>query len=565
MSRATVPTTPPQVCRALAGSTQLHAVWVVMFNEHVMKNRLPWPSWALPLAHLPSCTLERLCIRAIRLQARCWDQGDSKVITSPLRCLHQAENAVTWIKICCSRWLIVQSNGGCLELWDLENRFDSPRTVFNGVCDAINGSKLLPRSDGTWSLVVSTRSYQAHCLSLHLPGLGVPNEVPHVVLTRTLEGYSELLDASGAIWAFGKERTEQVATVLQTASGRPVRLAGTNSDKLCNLPGAVRILPCTIAVARTNCLDIYDMTTVLSALDVSSICRPKTIHPSQTLAYPDNWTANHLYFSPTMPGWTRAGRSNHEDLYLIFTEPFLAAWVALVARAESNPDEGSSKYRLEEPYYFFIPQDYGTVAVSWGESARRLVYAVNHSRQILLVGACMPSDSSLFKRYDFKANRATTTWSVPGGGTDYPKLLAFDEYTGISAVSMASGRLWVIDPVAKDEEIQTSQEGLMPPHPDPNWPYLPATPWPPETEIFAVPEVVQAGQRFIIVRRDEGTFQHEAKALAGNPSLEDIIIHLREGGTVDGLPGTALAVDECPARQYSAWRARMESTTWGYL
>lgn len=60
----------------------------------------------------------------------------------------------------------------------------------------------------------------------------MPDYTPHSTVTRTWEGYSALLDASDAIWAFGKERTEQVVTVLQSGSGRFVRLAGVNPDEL---------------------------------------------------------------------------------------------------------------------------------------------------------------------------------------------------------------------------------------------------------------------------------------------------------------------------------------------
>ncbi|KIO18715.1 hypothetical protein M407DRAFT_31623 [Tulasnella calospora MUT 4182] len=76
--------------------------------------------------------------------------------------------------------------------------------------------------------------------------------------------------------------------VLQSASGRFVRPAAADTDELLNLPGAIQILPGAVAVARTTYLDIYDMSTILSAPDSSLICRPKTLYPTQTLAYPAN-------------------------------------------------------------------------------------------------------------------------------------------------------------------------------------------------------------------------------------------------------------------------------------
>lgn len=204
------------------------------------------------------------------------------------------------------------------------------------------------------------------------------------------------------------------------------------------------------------------MTAIWSLLGTSSSTpSPTTVHPFQTLAYPDRWTGTDFHFVPTRPSWTRREEHNPEDIYLIFTEPFLGSWVALVARRQSNLDEEEDIYRLEKPYYFFVPQLYhAIVAVSWGGSARRLVHVVNIGKKILLMGACMPPDPSLFKRYDRFVDRITTTWSLPGGGADYPKLLGFDEFTGVSAVSMASGRIWVVDPLAKAEEINMPQEIL---------------------------------------------------------------------------------------------------------
>lgn len=148
-----------------------------MVNEHVLKNRLPWPPWALPLKDVPACTMEKLCIRAVRL-TQCWERSDLKTKGSPTRCIHQAEHSVTWLTICCSRWLVVQVSGRRLEFWDLENCFDSPRAVFDGLRGVIDGGKLLPGSGDAWLLVVSTR-YWSFWLVL------VVSNVLHQILRST--------------------------------------------------------------------------------------------------------------------------------------------------------------------------------------------------------------------------------------------------------------------------------------------------------------------------------------------------------------------------------------------
>lgn len=204
------------------------------------------------------------------------------------------------------------------------------------------------------------------------------------------------------------------------------------------------------------------MSTILSALDFSSTCQPKTLHPTQTLAYPANWIANHSYFAPIRPKWVRSTELSSDDICLIFTEPYLETWVALVARRERSPDKEVIKHRLEEPYYLFTPESYATAATSWGESARRLTYVVNDIEQILLVGAFIPSDPSLFGIDGVHTERVTRLWSIPEGGIDYAQRLAFDEFTGIAAISMASGRLWVIDPAAPEERRQIPGERPTP-------------------------------------------------------------------------------------------------------
>ncbi|KAG8911010.1 hypothetical protein FRC01_005985 [Tulasnella sp. 417] len=467
---------------------------------------------------VPACTMEKLCIRAIRLGAECWDQSDPKMkITTPL-CLYQAESSVTWINMCLSRWLIVQVNGRRLDFWDLENPSDSPRVIFNNICGVIDGSKLLHGPDSAWSLVVSTRSYHTYALRLQLPSLGLPNDSPHLIITRTSEGYSALLDASDAMWAFGKNRAEQVAMVLQSSSGRSARLATANPDELLNLPGAMQILPTAVAVARTSYLDLYDMSALLSALDLSSICRSKTLRPTQTLAYPANWTANHLHFAPTRPGWMHKTEPNPDDICLIFTEPYFGAWVALVARRERSSDEAESKHRMQ------IAEEIITTphpAPTWP----------------YLHATPWPPETTTFERPEGN-HELIPTWST-----------SVEMYfPGKNRPDCFGGAKWFVNEILHiDGPAETVLFTL------------------PHSASFPTFEVIQVGQRLLLIQRDEDTCRYQAKALPVISSLGDLLAHFNAGETFESLSGSTLSVDECPARRYSLWRTMMEPTAWSYF
>lgn len=113
--------------------------------------------------------------------------------------------------------------------------------------------------------------------------------------------------------------------------------------------------------------------------------------------------------------------------YLIFIEPFHAALVALVPWKRATQIHKATSIDLKSLTTSFLPYGCETVAVSRGESPHRVAHVVNRDWQIHLVGACPPLDPMLFKYYsnNLPVNRILTKWSIPGGGIDYTKPLAF--------------------------------------------------------------------------------------------------------------------------------------------
>ncbi|KAG8964379.1 hypothetical protein FRC05_003830, partial [Tulasnella sp. 425] len=73
-------------------------------------------------------------------------------------------------------------------------------------------------------------------------------------------------------------------------------------------------------------------------------------------------------------------------------------------------------------------------------------------------------------------------WKIPYSRRDLVGDLAFDEATGLCAVALGSGRIWILDPIRgtgfRDTEILIKDLKLTdPPHPDPAWAFSRRKPW----------------------------------------------------------------------------------------
>ncbi|KAG9044051.1 hypothetical protein FS837_008845 [Tulasnella sp. UAMH 9824] len=415
---------------------------------------------------------------------------------------------------------------------------------------------------------------------------------------------------------FSLTSARQVATVVHCLSGRSVSLVGIENDELCELAGAVQIGQQSIAVARSHKLDIYDIDLVFCAFNSSkSDGTGEAIKPSQSLEYPRAWTGSGLTFISSRPSWLRSKTRRRDEIYLSFTEDNLRSSIGLVAYKEDAGDVGGDVYQFEQPYYLFGAANQWTGAVRWGESARRMVYVIGKPRQVFLHGAVI---GSALQHYRSDINRAVYKWTIPHGELDFARYLAFDEPTGVSAIAMASGNIWVADPNVPAIEDASPFRPKEATCPDPAWPSTHPIPWARrpakgqirseiledflgwsssveqvysgkngptcfggatwfvnevlhiqgDAEVFlfttsrTLPypstELLRLGNRIFVIRRDGGKGVHEAWLLTINSTAEAVKGRLREGGTIDQLVKTKLAVDELPARRYAAWRHRVE-------
>ncbi|KIO27698.1 hypothetical protein M407DRAFT_23012 [Tulasnella calospora MUT 4182] len=590
-----------------------------MANQYIIQQGIPWPTWALPLSAVSTETMEALCVRSIRL-LQWWESDISRAPLCPSRCILRPENSVTWLSICLSRWLVVQLSGRVLELWDLEDDLQTrPQACFDGIDGIINGESIVHDGPENCTLVISTRSDLAYAFELQLSRPGMLTSNPHVRLTRSWTGYSKLLDATHSLWAFARTCTNQAATILHCPSGRSVRLLGTEDDELHNLPGAIQIRHRDIAVARGHSLDIYNLDSVMSALSPETEATTVgTIKPFQTLAYPHAWTGSGLTFIPNRPPWLRPESSREGNIHLSLTEDDIGYSVGLVAHKEEAMGTGGISYKFEQPYYLFGPQNHWTVAVCLGKSARRAVSVSATPERAFLCGISIPSDGDPLEDYTPYMDRIVTRWRIPHGEKDFTRYLGFDEPSGISAIAMASGHLWIMDPNASPLESVDPFSPVDLIRPDPAWPSSHPTPWlrgvtksliqdedmedsprwtssvekffpdknkpdcfggatwfinealhlrgTAEVFLFTIPqscpypltELIRLGERIVVVRRHEGTGCHEAWVLNAGSTVESVKAHLQAGGRIPQLHKTKLAVDELPTRRYALWRHRTE-------
>ncbi|KIO25950.1 hypothetical protein M407DRAFT_8107 [Tulasnella calospora MUT 4182] len=374
-------------------------------------------------------------------------------------------------------------------------------------------------------------------------------------LLRLWSGYSELLDAIHPLWASARVSTNQTPKILHSLSGRSLRLLGIEDDELLDLSRAIQTRDQDIAVARSQRLDIYSMGSVMSALDYgSSDVTAGAVKPVQSLAYPYAWTGSCPRFIPTRPPWLRPQPSREGNIYLSLIEDELRFYVGLVAHQGAAVAAEGITYEFEEPYYLFRPRSHWATAISWGESAQRVVWAYGPPSQVLLCGIGIPSDGDPLDDWGKNMDRVVVRWQIPHGESDFTRYLTFDEPTGVSVIAMASGHIWIADPTTTSVELVTTFNPVSLVCPDPAWPSSHPTPW-----LRGITrKLIRLGERVLVIKRDENITFQQAWVLTTDSTVDSVKAHLHSGGTMDQLSKISLAVDELPTKRYAAWRHRVE-------
>lgn len=116
-----------------------------MENKNVV-----WPSWGLPLAAMPSSTIEDLVVRATRLPSLVqdyWSEIDRRnAFEGGIQRPFDSPMSLYLIR---GRWLLVESSDFSLELWDLDApEYNHPSATYVGLEGPIDGITHVDGIDG---------------------------------------------------------------------------------------------------------------------------------------------------------------------------------------------------------------------------------------------------------------------------------------------------------------------------------------------------------------------------------------------------------------------------------
>ncbi|KIO23319.1 hypothetical protein M407DRAFT_9493 [Tulasnella calospora MUT 4182] len=202
-----------------------------------------WPDYARPQANLPSSTAEAIEARLSRLaqvqsaantdlmyavQHRDW----SKEIRMSADGVSDGDSPV-WMTLIRSRWLVIETLRGHLQLWDIEGAGDTGGVLapFSTLEGSVDGAVVTDEAGGPVELFISTTEYRTYSFVLDLPhqnqdGMDTYGLAPQ----RTTLGFSGLKDQKKGRWAFARSEgnTGQGFLSVPHATTPLVRLAAAS-------------------------------------------------------------------------------------------------------------------------------------------------------------------------------------------------------------------------------------------------------------------------------------------------------------------------------------------------
>lgn len=91
-----------------------------------------------------------------------------------------------------------------------------------------------------------------------------------------------------------------------------------------------------------------------------------------------------------------------------------------------------------------------TVCCLWGETGRRMVHVADVGG-LIVRGLSVPVGFGAERFVVPVDERYVFSWKIPDSRRDLVRYLAFDEATGLCAVALGSGRIWILDPIRGTE------------------------------------------------------------------------------------------------------------------
>ncbi|KIO18200.1 hypothetical protein M407DRAFT_32141 [Tulasnella calospora MUT 4182] len=412
-----------------------------------------WPDWARPEEDLPIATAKDLHDRAVRLretqskaeashsyavQGRSWSKT--------LQLLPQ--DSAVWVTLVRSRWLVIETIKGNLELWDIEGPAkDKPVATFHALHGSVDGFYVFNGPKGAVELSISTTSFHVYTFDLDLPHhcesrLGAAALDPK----DTLLGWAGLKDKMNGTWAFAKHRgTSNQGFLYRCGAHLPsVRLAcATDVEENQNVLD-ILLRPNVIAVARNRSIDLYNPSKLETQIDTQAGEPLPYLTFDQSLPSPESEFIHHGRLLRRNP----AGLKMEDDGSIAYAVYLEQGWLVSEIRCDLDRDHFGSSPKYDMFQAREVATAGGTtLALSWGESGSRMVLINDWQLDMRFAARRSPPDGSTDRKDGPDVNfcRTLAIWRMPLELGDIPRCIAFDEATGIVVVGMASGKLLVAD------------------------------------------------------------------------------------------------------------------------
>ncbi|KAG9003657.1 hypothetical protein FRB94_002980 [Tulasnella sp. JGI-2019a] len=438
-----------QVCHKIYSFTHIRELWVRVVGLHIIANRLPWPSHALPLSSVPTRTIKLLAIRCLLMQ-KYWDSCKARGEAVPSMMFRYPRGSITWLHIIRSRWFVMGTEARSLELIDLENDYDDPVARCVGIKGYVS-SGLTITVNSQIVLVVNTSAHETYCFSMDIPHLGVPpKQDPAVGNFERIDsffGYTTILSSFEDNLAYACSTEESYPVIMNRKANASVYLHRGLNVKRAQYTVQIQLRPDIAIVAKDWNIEIYSMPEVSAALTQSSLQRSiESITPLQSLSYPeDNMMWKVALLRPPVVEASSSGTLEIDAPIILgaWVDHGFAHWILCPSRVNQGSKIKTYEFTNNEgPVYF---GENFQIQMSWGEYGSRLAFVGGGFPGPMLAGGIVfpgmttrePHDSSL---------EEVSNWDLPYDPlVDFSWHCAFDDAAGLIVVAMTSGRVSVVD------------------------------------------------------------------------------------------------------------------------
>ncbi|KAG8905953.1 hypothetical protein FRC01_008187, partial [Tulasnella sp. 417] len=506
-------------------------------------------------------------------------------------------------------------NASRVELWDLGHPFTStPTTYFDGLDDLVDGHKLLQSSADSSVIALSVRSYKTYHIQAVLPQIGVETrQNPQLGLLYVVAGCSGLLDANKDLALYSRSPSKAGVIVQCQHSAATTILQSEKEGPILDYAPSAKIMTHFVIAVRRTGIELYSVDAIRDSLGLfgQKVDGTNQVFPTQVIPYPGGQHILRATFLNTPLHWVGHPYSGTDVVYIgLDTDSEAEPTRGIHAIYPNTSDGAGYTFTLSPPQRMLnsstcVGYD-PTVLCMWGETGRRMAH-VRDERELCVWGLSIPVGFGAGRSLVLAEDRRVARWEIPDSSQDLARYLAFDEATGVCAVALGSGRIWIADPVRgtefRDADIPIKEIEFSNPPDDSMWASKCRNPWPgdmsyPRTlrrpllprmstkinrwfpgknnpkafgsvtwfvnEVLHIPgraavllvgtshpqdspldrfDIVDINGRLLCIERDDGMSLYDIKLLDTHITLQVVVAHLNGGGWLSDLAGTTVAVD----------------------